>query len=146
MLTRKVAIGIVFRRFPDGIKFLLLKRKNYSDWWEFPKGGIEKGETAERAALREVSEESGLKLLRVVRRITGAIIYNYPKGYAEKHGYTGTEQKTFLIESSGRAVRLEAHSFNKFAWLNGKDAIKRLKWDNQRNLLRRVLKAGFSKE
>ncbi len=142
---RKVAIGIVFKKFPDGIRFLLLKRR-LADWWELPKGGIERGETAKRAALREVREETGLKLLRVVKRLKGAIIYNYPKEYARKHGYTGTEQKTFLIESSGGSVSVEAHSFSGFAWLNRKDAIRRLKWGNQRNLLRRVLKGTFSKK
>ncbi len=144
--TRRVAIGVVFRRFSERIKFILLKRKHGKDWWELPKGGIERGETAKQAAVREVREEAGLKRLRVVKRIGGAIIYNYPKDYARKHGYTGTEQKAFLIESVGGDVRLEAHSFNKFAWLNAKNAIKRLKWDNQRNLLRRVLKGKPAKK
>ncbi|MBI2085001.1 MAG: NUDIX domain-containing protein [Candidatus Aenigmarchaeota archaeon] len=144
--VRKVAIGVVFRKFPEGIKFILLRRRYGKNWWEFPKGGVELGETVKQAAIREVSEETGLKRLKVVKRINGAIIYNYPKEYARKHGYAGTEQKAFLIESLGGDVRLETHSFNKFAWLSGKDAIKRLKWDNQRNLLRRILKGRSAKK
>lgn len=143
MKTRKVAIGVVFRKSADGIKFLVLRRKQGWKGWEFPKGGLDKGETARRAVLREVREETGLKRLRLVRQIPGKIIYNYPKGYAKRHGYTGTEQKAFLIESLGGIVRLEKHSFNKFGWLGAKDAIKRLKWDNQRKLIRLILKGRW---
>ena len=137
--ARKVAIGVVFRKFPDGIKFLLLRRCHERAWWEFPKGGIELGETAKQAALREVREESGLKRLTVVKQVRGVIIYNYPKGYAKKHGYSGTTQKAFLIESVSGNIKLEKHSFNGFAWLDAKDAVRRLKWDNQRKLLGRAV-------
>ncbi|MBI4167640.1 MAG: NUDIX domain-containing protein [Candidatus Aenigmarchaeota archaeon] len=137
---RKVAIGVVFRRFPEGVKFLLLKRRHGKDWWELPKGGVEKGETTKQAALREAREETGLERLKLVRRIKGAIIYNYPKEYSARHGYTGTEQRAFLLESFDDPVRVEKHSFSRFAWLSAKDALRRLKWDNQRNLIRRVLK------
>ncbi|MBI4176980.1 MAG: NUDIX domain-containing protein [Candidatus Aenigmarchaeota archaeon] len=142
--VRRVAIGVVFRKSADGVEFLLLKRKRKG--WELPKGGIEKGETAKRAALREVREETGLTLLKIVKRINEKIIYNYPKEYAARHGYTGTEQKAFLIESLGGPVRVEKRSFSGFAWLDAKNALRRLKWDNQRNLLHRILKGAFSKK
>ncbi len=40
--------------------YLVMRRKN--GIWEFPGGGIERGESAERAAEREAFEESGLKV------------------------------------------------------------------------------------
>lgn len=57
--------GVVFRRRRDGIRFVLIKAGGR---WSFPKGNIEKGETPDAAALREISEETGLppRRLRIV--------------------------------------------------------------------------------
>jgi len=50
--------GVVFRSTSDGPVFLLI-RDSYRNWG-FPKGHIEKDESSEEAALREVREETGL--------------------------------------------------------------------------------------
>ncbi len=65
--------GVVFRK--DGeTKVLLIK--DPSGKWSLPKGLIEKGETSEQAALREVSEETGLKKLKIIEKL-GDIKYYY---------------------------------------------------------------------
>lgn len=38
--------------------------------WDLPKGGIEKGEEIEDTALREVEEETGVKNLKITRKLT----------------------------------------------------------------------------
>jgi 8-oxo-dGTP pyrophosphatase MutT (NUDIX family) len=55
--------GVVFR-VDDGLPLYLLIRDSYQNWG-FPKGHLEVGELAEAAALREVSEETGLSDLSV---------------------------------------------------------------------------------
>lgn len=57
--------GVVFRpyiRKKDGKPSFLvgLIERSQSGWWDLPKGHLEKGETPEQAAIREVEEESGL--------------------------------------------------------------------------------------
>lgn len=59
----EAAGGIVLR--PDG-KFLVMKRDGM---WDLPKGKLEKGESVEAAALREVTEETGLKELRIIKPV-----------------------------------------------------------------------------
>jgi 8-oxo-dGTP diphosphatase len=42
-----------------GVEIILVHRPRYDDW-SFPKGKLDKGETFEQAAVREVAEETGL--------------------------------------------------------------------------------------
>lgn len=45
------------RKTPEGYEYLLLRSHNY---WDFPKGKLDEGETHIEAAFRETEEESGL--------------------------------------------------------------------------------------
>jgi 8-oxo-dGTP pyrophosphatase MutT (NUDIX family) len=60
-----MAAGGVVKNTRD--EFLVIKRKGI---WDLPKGKLEKGEDFESAALREVSEETGLKELEMMRYLT----------------------------------------------------------------------------
>lgn len=50
---------------------------NYKDWWEFPGGKIEPGETPEVAVVREIQEELGTKV--AVDRFLTTVEYDYPE-------------------------------------------------------------------
>jgi 8-oxo-dGTP diphosphatase len=57
----QAAGGIVWRRRPDqGTEVLIVHRPKYDDW-SFPKGKLSEGEAHEDAAVREVSEETGME-------------------------------------------------------------------------------------
>jgi 8-oxo-dGTP pyrophosphatase MutT (NUDIX family) len=49
--------GVVVRRSSDGYEVCLVSDGHY---WGFPKGHVEPGETPEAAAMREISEETGI--------------------------------------------------------------------------------------
>ena len=57
--TQETSAGGVVFRFEEGTPLFLLIRDSYANWG-FPKGHVERGESAEDAALREVREEAGL--------------------------------------------------------------------------------------
>ena len=50
---------------------------NYKDWWEFPGGKIEAGETPEDALVREIQEE--LKTRIAIDSFLTAVEYDYPE-------------------------------------------------------------------
>jgi 8-oxo-dGTP diphosphatase len=59
----KAAGGVVWRRAPGGaLDIVVVHRPRYDDW-SLPKGKLDPGESWEDAALREVSEEVGLRCL-----------------------------------------------------------------------------------
>ena len=60
-MKKEKSCGAVIYRENDGMEILLLKHKN-GGHWAFPKGHVEKKETEEETALREIREETGLKV------------------------------------------------------------------------------------
>ena len=58
----QAAGAIVFRRVGDGPREVLLVHRPKYDDWSFPKGKLDRGEHATAAAVREVEEETGLRV------------------------------------------------------------------------------------
>ena len=58
---------------------VLLVKGNFSQKWGFPKGDIERGETAKRCAYRECLEETGHKLTNIVNGVNLEIGGDTPK-------------------------------------------------------------------
>ncbi len=59
--------GLVLKR--DGKNALLLLVRHKDGFLVFPKGHIQKAETEEQTALREVKEETGLEGLRAIKKL-----------------------------------------------------------------------------
>ena len=60
----RVASGGKVRNLKDEILFI--KRNNV---WDLPKGFVEKGESLEQGAIREVEEETGISGLKIIEKI-----------------------------------------------------------------------------
>ena len=65
---RQFAAGGVIVKKERGLLRVFLIRDSYGRW-TWPKGHIEKGETPEEAGLREISEETGLKRVRIEEKL-----------------------------------------------------------------------------
>jgi 8-oxo-dGTP diphosphatase len=116
----KASGGVVCR---DG-KVALVHRPRYDDW-SFPKGKLDKGETWEDAALREVEEEIGLRCTLV--RELPPTSYRDPKGRAKVVRY-------WLMEPlDGEFVPSE--EVDEVRWLSPEEASSMLSYEHDHALL-----------
>jgi putative (di)nucleoside polyphosphate hydrolase len=73
-------------------------------WWQMPQGGIDKGEDPNKAALRELAEETGIRSVSVIAETPGWLRYELPPeliGKAWGGKYRGQEQKWFAVRFAG---------------------------------------------
>jgi 8-oxo-dGTP pyrophosphatase MutT (NUDIX family) len=126
MSTIRQAGSIVFRLDGKEPRVLLVTARRNPGNWIFPKGHIEKGETAEVAALRETREEAGV--VATVIAPTGILEY----------GFLGAKARVeyFLLQFTREAGPPE--DGRKRIWCDVEDALGRLSYKNTRKLLRRA--------
>ena len=65
----RISAGGVVIKEMRGKKYLLLTKKIELPKWQIPKGGINTGENLYKAAKREVYEETGLKNIKVIKKL-----------------------------------------------------------------------------
>ena len=138
---RKGVFIVVYRRIGDKAEYLLLKRRLHWRGWEFCKGGI-KGAGIKASAIREVHEETGLKIKKL-KKHNKAGKYRYSKELPDRQGFIGQTYSLFSAEVGKGRVSLdkEYQEHSGYKWVSAQQALKMLKWPNQRACLRLVSKA-----
>ena len=98
--------------------------------WQMPQGGIDPGEHALQAAIRELGEETGLPsdAVEVVAETADWVYYDLPDelvGKIWKGKYGGQRQKWVLMRFTGRDdqidIATEHPEFAKWAWMRADD-------------------------
>lgn len=120
----------------------------YPDSWQMPQGGIDKGEDAEAAALRELSEETGLAAnhVQIIGRSEKEYLYDLPDellGKIWKGKYRGQRQSWFLMRFTGEDdhinIQTDHPEFSDWKWIEPQD-LPDLIVPFKRDLYRAVLK------
>lgn len=103
--------------------FVGQRMDNEVDAWQMPQGGIDAGEDAREAALRELKEETGIKrrLVEVIDQSAGEHCYDLPAHYKGRFWggrYDGQRQTWFVMRflGSDADVNIATHHQEFRAW------------------------------
>jgi 8-oxo-dGTP pyrophosphatase MutT (NUDIX family) len=128
--TFRANVGIVVKNTNGQV--LVHERSDHPGSWQFPQGGIDRGEARLAAARRELQEETGLEPTDValVRELGRWLVYELPEEDRSKKTGLGQVQWWFLFqqrdggaEPDVRAAR--ANEFTNSEWVSFDEAVRR---------------------
>ncbi len=123
---RRLVAGVVLKND----KVLVLRRSLNWKGWELVKGRMGR-ETPRQALLREIKEETNLKV-RIVKKL-GEVVYRHKP----LRGHVESRQIVYLCECSGGSIRLSTEHSG-YKWVTPKQAEKLLTYSNQRKFVRKA--------
>lgn len=118
-LYRPNVAAIIIRG--DG-RILIAERISSTDAWQFPQGGVSKGESPLTALHREVEEEVGLKpdQYEILKERSG-YRYTFPSGKLKKGKFNGQDQTYYLCRTleSNPSIDISGppQEFRRAAWI-----------------------------
>ncbi|MDD6187999.1 MAG: NUDIX domain-containing protein [Clostridiales bacterium] len=128
-MTYEVSCGaVVFTRAAGQIKYVIIK--STEGWYGFPKGHVEPGETEAETALREIYEETGLKVT-ILPGFRTTDEHGLPKkpGVIKRVIY-------FAAEYSGQEIRRQEEELSEAKLMSFDEAMSVFQFESSRRILR----------
>jgi 8-oxo-dGTP diphosphatase len=126
--TIRAAGGVVWRRGDGSTELLLVHRPRYDDW-SFPKGKCDADEPDEECALREIEEETGLRVSLGAELVSTEY---ESKGRPKRVRY-------WLVEVEPADDAQPQNEVDELAWLAAGEARDRLSYARDLDVLRDAL-------
>jgi 8-oxo-dGTP pyrophosphatase MutT (NUDIX family) len=137
MPIEKSAGAVIFREEKGKVYYLLLhypsSAKAPRDYWDFPKGHIEKGEKLEETVKREVKEETGLGDIKFVEGFKEWIKYFFK--FKGKNVFKIVTY--YLAETKEKNVKISFEHLG-YQWLPYEEALEQLTFSNAKGILKKV--------
>ncbi|WP_109465169.1 RNA pyrophosphohydrolase [Albibacillus kandeliae] len=123
-LPYRPCVGVMLMNAAGDV-FVGQRNDRYTEAWQMPQGGVDKGEDPRDAALRELWEETGVTadLVEIVGETAGWLPYDLPHDLVPniwKGRYRGQEQKWYLMRFLGSddqvQIETEHPEFSQWRW------------------------------
>ena len=126
-LPLRIGVGIILLNYENNI-FVGKRIDNPKNSWQMPQGGMEKNENFLQAAKRELEEETGIKSVKLIKKLDGWLKYDLPKSLLGKlweGKYRGQKQKWFVMKFLGKTdeinVKTKNPEFLDWKWIKPSD-------------------------
>lgn len=110
---------------------LLLLHHTEEDRWCFPKGHLESGESVVEAAVREVTEETGLKEFTLDQEL-GEVAYRF---YDPRRDLNVLKTTIYFLAFTPDTVVRPESLFDRYEWLPPRAAYDRVAYDTDRRMI-----------
>jgi len=127
--------GVVWRRSPEGLIEVVVCGRKDESMWCLPKGTPDADETIEETAVREVEEETGLRV-RPGQKL-GTINYWFFANGVRFH----KRVHHWLMQPVGGRIAEHDQEFDSVEWMPIAVAHEVLKYENERRMVRKAAKA-----
>ena len=144
-LPMRKGVGIIVLNKENKV-FVGKRRDNPGDKWQMPQGGVDEGEDDFTAMQRELTEETSIKTIKIIKKIEDIFEYELPEnliGIIWKGKFRGQKQKWFITRFLGQDTEINLNTrhpeFIKWKWLEP-EKLPDVIVDFKKNLYLKLLK------
>ena len=139
-MPKEISVGgVIFFEEENKRLYLLLEYERINDkngrhnYWDFPKGHIEKDEKELDTLFREVKEETNLDKIDLVLGFKEKIKYFFKKD----NKFVNKEVVYYLLKSGTKEVKISFEHHN-FKWVEYKKALSLIGFKNSKEILKKA--------
>jgi len=125
-LPMRKGVGIIVLNKNNEV-FVGKRKDNPIDKWQMPQGGIDNNETPLDAMKRELTEETSITKIKILKEIENWLEYELPQnllGKIWKGKFRGQRQKWFIVKFLGNENEINLNTkhpeFIEWKWINYK--------------------------
>ena len=146
-LPMRNGVGIIVLNKNNQV-FVGKRKDNPGDKWQMPQGGVNEGEDYITAMKRELSEETSISSIKILKELEKIYQYELPEnliGIIWRGKYRGQKQKWFIARFVGKESEINLNTKNAefidWKWIEPKllpEVIVNFKKDLYHNLLKEI--------
>ena len=146
-LPLREGVGIIVLNKNNQV-FVGKRKDNPGDKWQMPQGGVNEGEDYITAMKRELSEETSISSIKILKELEKIYQYELPEnliGIIWRGKYRGQKQKWFIARFVGKESEINLNTkhaeFIDWKWIEPKllpEVIVNFKKDLYLNLLKEI--------